>query len=168
MTYGLAAAAQMSFLSYVYLLVDKSYYQKMTSAVQASILVGHFVAEMLGRRLYSYGNTSLQTLVYVSFGALCIAFVFSLVGLPSERRGREQQRCRDDVQKKNIPYTSVESLEKCDATVITALPLTNQLDHDHDHDPDYSNNISDERVTVCRHHRRCHRVPLSSKNRPTA
>ncbi|OAE34174.1 hypothetical protein AXG93_1593s1330 [Marchantia polymorpha subsp. ruderalis] len=81
-TYGLGAAADLVFYSYIFLLVPEKDYQSMTSYTQASTLVSYMMAAELGQGLVNHG-ASLVTLLEITILSVAIACIISFF-LPKE------------------------------------------------------------------------------------
>ena len=77
-TYGLAMATEIAYYSYIYAMVDESYYRKVTSYTRAITLLGKGIADVLGQILISTHITNYLTLNYISFGSVTIAVIVSL------------------------------------------------------------------------------------------
>lgn len=84
--YSIAMAADVAYFSYIYSVVEPSYYQKVTSYVRGAILVGYAVGALLAQLLVSLGGVSLYCLGVVTLISVSIALLTSLF-LPMPKTG---------------------------------------------------------------------------------
>ncbi|KAL3698934.1 hypothetical protein R1sor_016956 [Riccia sorocarpa] len=87
-TYGIGAAADLVFSSFIFLLVPEKDYQTMTSYTQASSLVSYMLAAELGQRLVDHG-TSLVTLLQISILLVALACLISFFLPREEAKGQD-------------------------------------------------------------------------------
>ncbi|XP_013407120.1 thiamine transporter 1 [Lingula anatina] len=80
--YGLATATEIAYYSYIYAAVEKDHYQRVTSYTRAAVLLGRFIAGLLGQLLVSLGHVSYFVLNCISMGSVGAAFIVA-VCLPS-------------------------------------------------------------------------------------
>ncbi|XP_057665479.1 thiamine transporter 1-like isoform X1 [Diorhabda carinulata] len=80
--YGVFCAAEVAYYSYIYAKVDKEYYQQVTSHTRAAILAGRAFSGILAQLLISFSLTNYRDLNYITFTAMIVATVWSLL-LPS-------------------------------------------------------------------------------------
>ncbi|KAM7387728.1 hypothetical protein PAMP_023948 [Pampus punctatissimus] len=76
-SYSIAMAADVAYLSYIYSVVQPSYYQRVTSYVRAAILVGYAVGALLSQLLVSLGRVSLYCLGVVTLISVSVALITS-------------------------------------------------------------------------------------------
>ncbi|XP_022608730.1 thiamine transporter 2-like [Seriola dumerili] len=76
-SYSIATAADVAYFSYIYIVVHASYYQRVTSYVRASILLGYSVGGLLAQLLVSLGGVSLYCLAFVTLISVSIALITS-------------------------------------------------------------------------------------------
>ncbi|XP_062280839.1 thiamine transporter 2-like [Scomber scombrus] len=75
--YSIAMAADVAYFSYIYSVIQPSYYQRATSYVRGAILLGYAVGALLGQLLVSLGGVSLYCLGVVSLISVSIALITS-------------------------------------------------------------------------------------------
>uniref|UniRef100_A0AC34FF46 Thiamine transporter 2 n=1 Tax=Panagrolaimus sp. ES5 TaxID=591445 RepID=A0AC34FF46_9BILA len=83
--YGVASASETAYYSYLYAVVDKEHYKKITSYTRTSIMLGQFFAYSGGQIIYSAGWVSYKFLNDFSFGAEIFALGVALI-CPSVKR----------------------------------------------------------------------------------
>nr|CAB3266128.1 thiamine transporter 1-like [Phallusia mammillata] len=76
--YGVATAGEIGYYSYIYTIVETNHYQKVTSYVRASTLLGLFIGSVLSQMLYSLAHLSYYYLHIISLVNVSIAFLISL------------------------------------------------------------------------------------------
>jgi len=77
-TYGLATATEIAYYSYIYGMVEKEHFQKVTSYTRLSVLLGKGIGDLTGQILLSTNTANLLQLNYVSLGSVTLAVVVSL------------------------------------------------------------------------------------------
>lgn len=77
-TYGLATATEIAYYSYIYALVEKEHFKKVTSYTRLTVLLGKAIGDLSGQLLYSTNNANLLQLNYVSAVSVGIALLLSL------------------------------------------------------------------------------------------
>ena len=86
--YGVATATEVAYYSYIYALVPKEHYQKVTSYLRGVVLIGRFMAGCLGQLLISFKVTNYLVLNYISMASVVIAFVLCLfLPMPKSENG---------------------------------------------------------------------------------
>ncbi|KAF7651798.1 hypothetical protein LDENG_00105080 [Lucifuga dentata] len=75
--YSITTAADVAYFSYIYSVVQPSYYQRVTSYVRGAILVGYAVGALLAQLLVSLGGVSLYCLAVVTLTSISIAMMTS-------------------------------------------------------------------------------------------
>lgn len=76
-SYSIAMAADVAYFSYIYSVVQPSYYQRVTSYVKGAVLLGYAVGALLAQTLVSLGGVSLYCLAFVTLISVSIAFITS-------------------------------------------------------------------------------------------
>ncbi|XP_031725516.1 thiamine transporter 1-like [Anarrhichthys ocellatus] len=76
-SYSIAMAADVAYFSYIYSVVQPSYYQKVTSYVKGAVLLGYAVGALLGQLLVSLGGVSLYCLAIVTLISVSVALITS-------------------------------------------------------------------------------------------
>lgn len=76
-SYSIATAADVAYFSYIYSVVQTSYYQKVTSYVKGAILLGYAVGALLGQLLVSVGGVSLFCLAFITLISVSVALMTS-------------------------------------------------------------------------------------------
>ncbi|KAK9519696.1 hypothetical protein VZT92_022406 [Zoarces viviparus] len=76
-SYSIAMAADVAYFSYIYSVVQSSYYQKVTSYVKGAVLLGYAVGALLGQLLVSLGGVSLYCLAVVTLISVSVALITS-------------------------------------------------------------------------------------------
>ncbi|XP_078116026.1 thiamine transporter 1-like [Sander vitreus] len=101
-SYSIATAADVAYFSYIYSVVQTTYYQKVTSYVKGAILLGYAVGALLGQMLVSVGGVSLFCLAFITLISVSVALMTSFF-LPRPQtslflRGTDcaQQRSSDE------------------------------------------------------------------------
>ncbi|XP_067454259.1 thiamine transporter 2-like [Thunnus thynnus] len=77
LSYSISTAADVAYFSYIYRVVQPSYYQRVTSYVTGAILVGYAVGALLGQLLVSFGGVSLYCLGVVTLSSVSVALMTS-------------------------------------------------------------------------------------------
>ncbi|XP_067898626.1 thiamine transporter 2-like isoform X2 [Heterodontus francisci] len=83
--YGMVAATEVAYYSYIYSIVGTEHYQKVTSYCRSVTLVGHTLASVLGQVLVSVWNVSYFYLNVISLVSASAAFLFSIL-LPMPKK----------------------------------------------------------------------------------
>ncbi|XP_035269332.1 thiamine transporter 2-like [Anguilla anguilla] len=83
-SYGLALAMEVGYMSYIYSVVHKEHYQKVTSYSRGAVLLGYAVGSLLGQILVSFG-ISLYCLNVITLSFLSFTPFISLL-LPMPRK----------------------------------------------------------------------------------
>ena len=78
-TYGIATATEIAYYSYIYVLVEKEHFRKVTSYTRLTVLLGKAIGDLSGQLLLSTNNATLMQLNYVSAVSVGIALVFALL-----------------------------------------------------------------------------------------
>lgn len=76
-SYSIAMAADVAYFSYIYSIVQPSYYQRVTSYVKGAILLGYAVGALLAQLLVSLGGVSLYCLAFVTLISVSVALITS-------------------------------------------------------------------------------------------
>ncbi|XP_074491233.1 thiamine transporter 1-like [Sebastes fasciatus] len=76
-SYSIAMAADVAYISYIYSVVQPSYYQRVTSYVKGAMLLGYAVGALLGQLLVSVGGVSLYCLAVVTVISVSVALITS-------------------------------------------------------------------------------------------
>ncbi|VDO30156.1 unnamed protein product [Haemonchus placei] len=82
MFFGVASASKVAYYSYMYAVVDKKHYRKVTSYARSAALVGKLLGFGLAQTLISTGIGSYLLLNEISLIAVCIVF-FIAIALPA-------------------------------------------------------------------------------------
>ena len=113
-TYGLATATEIAYYSYIYALVEKEHFRRVTSYTRLTVLLGKGVGDLSGQLLYSTGTANLMQLNYVSAVSVGVALVVSLFlpkvsGSVFARGNRAFRRFSNDDERKkeDEPSSSV-------------------------------------------------------------
>ncbi|XP_029285438.1 thiamine transporter 1-like [Cottoperca gobio] len=83
-SYSIAMAADVAYFSYIYSMVQPSYYQRVTSYVKGAVLLGYSVGALLGQLLLSFAGVSLYCLAVVTLISVSVALITSFF-LPMPR-----------------------------------------------------------------------------------
>nr|XP_033477397.1 thiamine transporter 2-like [Epinephelus lanceolatus] len=75
-SFSIALAADVAYFSYIYSVVQPSYYQRVTSYVRGAMLLGYAVGALLSQLLVSFG-VSLYCLAVVSLTSVSVALITS-------------------------------------------------------------------------------------------
>lgn len=76
--YSIAMAADVAYFSYIYSVVQPSYYQIATTYVKGAILLGYAVGAVLAQLLVSLGGVSLFYLAFLTLISVSVALITSL------------------------------------------------------------------------------------------
>ncbi|XP_070688399.1 thiamine transporter 2-like [Pempheris klunzingeri] len=76
-SYSIATAADVAYFSYIYSVVQPSYYQRVTGYVMGAVLLGYAVGALLAQLLVSLGGVSLYSLAFVTVISVSIALITS-------------------------------------------------------------------------------------------
>ena len=76
--YALATSTEVAYFSYIFASVSEEHYQQVSSYTRSSLLVGRFVAAVLGQILISLHVSSYLELNYVSFAFVSLGLCVSL------------------------------------------------------------------------------------------
>lgn len=74
-SYSIAMAADVAYFSYIYSIVQLSYYQRVTSYVRGANLLGYAVGALLAQLLVSVANVSLYCLAFVTVISVSIGLI---------------------------------------------------------------------------------------------
>uniref|UniRef100_A0A7N9APS9 Thiamine transporter 2-like n=1 Tax=Mastacembelus armatus TaxID=205130 RepID=A0A7N9APS9_9TELE len=77
-SYSIAMAADVAYISYIYSVVQPSYYQRVTSYVRGANLLGYAVGALLAQMLVSLGGVSLYCLAFITLISVSGALITSL------------------------------------------------------------------------------------------
>ncbi|XP_066932826.1 thiamine transporter 1-like [Clytia hemisphaerica] len=115
MTYGLASATEVAYYSYIYALVDREHYQKVSSYTRLAVLAGKGVGDLSGQLLLSTNTVNLLQLNYVSLASVAVSVIAacflpkvtgSVFGTMKEEKGFErfdnEERIDDEDQTDQI------------------------------------------------------------------
>lgn len=75
--YSISMAADVAYFSYIYTVVQPSYYQRATCYVKGAVLLGYAVGALLAQVLVSLGGVSLYCLALVTLVSVSIALITS-------------------------------------------------------------------------------------------
>ncbi|XP_070765410.1 thiamine transporter 1-like [Enoplosus armatus] len=75
--YSIATAADVAYFSYIYTVVQPSYYQRVTSYVRGAILLGYAVGALLAQLLVSLGGVSLYCLAFLTLISVSVSLITS-------------------------------------------------------------------------------------------
>ncbi|KAM3620401.1 uncharacterized protein V6R79_022578 [Siganus canaliculatus] len=75
--YSIAMAADVAYFSYIYTVVQPSYYQRVTSYVRGAVLLGSAVGDLLAQLLVSLGGVSLYCLTFLTLTSVSVALITS-------------------------------------------------------------------------------------------
>uniref|UniRef100_A0A914EFE6 Uncharacterized protein n=2 Tax=Acrobeloides nanus TaxID=290746 RepID=A0A914EFE6_9BILA len=87
--FGISSSAEIAYLSYLYAIVRKKHYTKITSYTRAAKLIGKFLAYSMAQFLVSSGYGSYLLLHQITLGSMCLIVVIALF-LPSINKGEDQ------------------------------------------------------------------------------
>ncbi|KAI1705472.1 reduced folate carrier domain-containing protein [Ditylenchus destructor] len=87
--YGISTSADVAYQSYLYAVVDKQQYKKITSYVRSSTKVGKFLAYSIGQLLVSTGFGNLLLLHQITFAVFILLVPISLI-LPNVNKSKEE------------------------------------------------------------------------------
>ncbi|KAI1713308.1 reduced folate carrier domain-containing protein [Ditylenchus destructor] len=87
--YGISTSADVAYQSYLYAVVDKQHYKKITSYVRSSTKVGKFLAYSIGQLLVSTGFGDLLLLHQITFAVFILLVPISLI-LPNATKSKEE------------------------------------------------------------------------------
>ncbi|XP_050308768.1 thiamine transporter 1-like [Anthonomus grandis grandis] len=76
--FGVFAACEVAYFTYIYAKVDKEYIQQVTSHTRAAILAGRAFSSILGQVLISFNAMNFYELNYITFSAMIAATIWSL------------------------------------------------------------------------------------------
>ncbi|XP_071756865.2 thiamine transporter 2-like [Centroberyx gerrardi] len=97
--YSFGTAADVGYYSYIYSVVQPSYYQRVTSYARGAILVGYAVGALLSQLLLSLGGVSLYCLAVVSLISVSVALLTSFfLPMPKTSLFRRETRSGEDSQ----------------------------------------------------------------------
>ena len=86
--YGVATGTEIAYYSYIYALVPREHYQKVTGYLRGAVLLGRFMAGFLGQLLISLKLTNYLVMNYISFACVILAFVLSIfLPMPASNSG---------------------------------------------------------------------------------
>uniref|UniRef100_A0A3Q3KQM5 Uncharacterized protein n=1 Tax=Monopterus albus TaxID=43700 RepID=A0A3Q3KQM5_MONAL len=110
-SYSIAMAADVAYFTYIYSVVQPSYYQRVTSYVRGANLLGYAVGALLAQILQSLGGVSLYCLAFVTLISVSIALITSLL-LPmpktslfiKENYSVQQRNADEDADKSESQY----------------------------------------------------------------
>ena len=77
--YGVAAASEIGYYSYIYPAVSSEHYKTVTSCLRAVRLLGQSLSSVVAQIVTSTGALSLLQLNYISLGSISVACVFAIV-----------------------------------------------------------------------------------------
>uniref|UniRef100_A0A914YRE9 Uncharacterized protein n=1 Tax=Panagrolaimus superbus TaxID=310955 RepID=A0A914YRE9_9BILA len=105
--FGLASSAEIAYYSYMYAVVDRKHYKKITSYTRAAKMVGKFFAYSLAQIFITTGFGSYLLLIQITFGAVFVVFFISLF-LPPIAKPRLQGEIVEiqELKKNNISQIS--------------------------------------------------------------
>ncbi|XP_077988016.1 thiamine transporter 2-like [Glandiceps talaboti] len=83
--YGFATALEIAYYSYIYAVVSPEHYRKVTSYTRSAILMGDFIAAVLGQILVSLHVSTYDTLNYISLASVSVAFFISVFLPPAKK-----------------------------------------------------------------------------------
>ncbi|CAH1264606.1 SLC19A3 [Branchiostoma lanceolatum] len=84
-TYGLSTAAEIGYFSYIYSVVPRDRYRKVTGYNRSVVLVGRFAASVIAQALISTKLVGYFALNCFSLGSVCVAFLIGFT-LPTAKR----------------------------------------------------------------------------------
>lgn len=112
--YGLVAATNVAYFSYIYSAISSEHYQKVTGYCRTVILVGHTLGSTVGQVLISVWNASYFCLNAISLASVSVAFLTALF-LPTSKRSKIFHR--EDVAEVNRVSPAIEDgRQKCGKT----------------------------------------------------
>ena len=76
-TFGVATGAEVAYYSYIYAVVSRDHYQKVTSYTQAAVLTGRMMSGVVGQLLISFNAMDYLGLNYISLASVSLACVFA-------------------------------------------------------------------------------------------
>ncbi|XP_078266001.1 thiamine transporter 2-like [Rhinoraja longicauda] len=104
--FGLVAATNVAYFSYIYSAISSEHYQKATGYCRTVILVGHTLGSTLGQILISVGNASYFCLTVISLASVSVAFLTALL-LPTAKKSMIFHR--EDVAEVNRVSPAIEA-----------------------------------------------------------
>nr|CAD7570796.1 unnamed protein product [Timema californicum] len=83
--WGLFAATEVAYFTYIYATVDRQHYQKVTSHIRAAFLLGHSLSAVVAQTLSLLGVMDAHTLTYITAGALSLSTIWAIL-LPNVKK----------------------------------------------------------------------------------
>nr|CAD7196276.1 unnamed protein product [Timema douglasi] len=83
--WGLFAATEVAYFTYIYATVDRQHYQKVTSHIRAAFLLGHSLSAVVAQTLSLLGVMDAHTLTYITAGALSLSTIWAIL-LPNVKQ----------------------------------------------------------------------------------
>ncbi|CAD5211267.1 unnamed protein product [Bursaphelenchus xylophilus] len=109
--FGIASASRIAYFSYIYAVVDKSQFKKVTSYIRSSALVGKFLAYLSAQVLILTSLADYLILNFITLGIVSIALVLSLL-LPTVQRPKILNRISAEEEGlHNVPLTETSELQ---------------------------------------------------------
>lgn len=83
--YGFCTATEIAYYSYIYAVVDSQHYQKVAGYTRSAILMGKFIAAVLGQLLISFSVTDLYSLNFISLASVSLSLIAALALPPVQQ-----------------------------------------------------------------------------------
>uniref|UniRef100_A0A7E4ZX56 Thiamine transporter 2 n=1 Tax=Panagrellus redivivus TaxID=6233 RepID=A0A7E4ZX56_PANRE len=113
--FGLASSAEIAYYSYMYAVVDKKHYRKITSYTRTANLIGKFFAFGMAQTLVSMtGSSSYLLLNQISLGAVSMVLLVAMVLPPISKQMLQPDVVDSEVelQRESQPITSPQDGEE--------------------------------------------------------
>ena len=107
--YGLGLACEIAYYTYVYSIVDKDKYQKVTSYTRSASLLGQFFSAVIGQLLISLGLSNYLGLNYISLSTV-IGTCFIALALPNVKRGKNTEPKENERISEEAPGSNSDEL----------------------------------------------------------